>query len=87
MGRYTEAEPLFQRALAITEQQLGPDHPDTGTSLNNLAALYFVTDRLPEAAAMMSGVVRILEKALGNDHPNTQVVRENLQMIQEKIGN
>ena len=40
-GRYAEAEPLYQRALAIREKALGPDHPDVGTSLNNLAALYF----------------------------------------------
>ena len=40
MGRYSEAEPLFQRSLSIWEQQLGADHPDTASSLNNLAALY-----------------------------------------------
>ena len=27
-GRYAEAEPLYKRALAITEKALGPDHPD-----------------------------------------------------------
>jgi len=39
-ARYSEAEPLYQRALAIREQQLGADHPDTARSLNNLALLY-----------------------------------------------
>ena len=39
-GRYGEAEPLLKRALAIVEQQLGKDHPDTAPSLNNLALLY-----------------------------------------------
>ncbi|MGA1134534.1 MAG: tetratricopeptide repeat protein, partial [Prochlorotrichaceae cyanobacterium] len=33
MGRYSEAEPLYQRSLSIREQQLGADHPDTATSL------------------------------------------------------
>ena len=32
-ARYTEAEPLFLRALTIYEQQLGPEHPSTATSL------------------------------------------------------
>jgi tetratricopeptide (TPR) repeat protein len=41
-GRYAEAEPLYQRDLAVIEKALGPDHPDVGTSLNNLAGLYFV---------------------------------------------
>jgi tetratricopeptide (TPR) repeat protein len=26
-GRYAEAEPLYQKALAITEKTLGADHP------------------------------------------------------------
>jgi tetratricopeptide (TPR) repeat protein len=34
-----EAEPLYRRALAIDEQSFGPDHPNVGTDLNNLAAL------------------------------------------------
>ncbi len=29
MGLYAKAEPLYQRALTISEKQLGPDHPDT----------------------------------------------------------
>ena len=31
-GRYAEAEPLYQRALAIREKALGPDHPDVATA-------------------------------------------------------
>ncbi|CAN0587250.1 unnamed protein product, partial [Ectocarpus sp. 12 AP-2014] len=26
-GKYDEADPLYQRALAIDEKALGPDHP------------------------------------------------------------
>ena len=36
-GDYAEARPLYERALAIPEKALGPDHPDVATSLNNLA--------------------------------------------------
>jgi hypothetical protein len=41
-GRYTEAEPIYNRSLAIREKAPGPDHPDVGQSLNNLAVVYFV---------------------------------------------
>jgi tetratricopeptide (TPR) repeat protein len=37
MGNLAEATPYYQRALAICEKALGPNHPDTATSLNNLA--------------------------------------------------
>lgn len=38
-GKYGEAEPLFRRALEISEQALGQDHPDVAQSLNSLATL------------------------------------------------
>ena len=37
MARYGEATTLYREALAIREQQLGEEHPDTATSLVNLA--------------------------------------------------
>ena len=37
-NRLAEAEPLMRRALAIFETSLGPDHPNTVTARNNLAA-------------------------------------------------
>ncbi len=38
-GQYTEAEPLYQRALAIREKQLGADHPSTRTVQENYTDL------------------------------------------------
>ena len=38
-GEYTEAEPLYQRSLAISEKVLGEKHPAVATTLNNMAAL------------------------------------------------
>ena len=39
-GRYAQAEPLFQRALAIWEKALGPEHPNVATALENYARLF-----------------------------------------------
>jgi hypothetical protein len=36
-GQYLQAIPIAQRALAITEKALGPEHADSATALNNLA--------------------------------------------------
>ena len=38
-GRLDEADPLFERSLAIREKVLGPDHSDVAQSLNNQALL------------------------------------------------
>ena len=31
---YAEAEPLYERSLAILEKAVGPEHPDVATNLN-----------------------------------------------------
>ncbi len=51
-GRYTEAEALDQRSLAIWEKALGPDHPVVATSLENYAALLRETGRSDQAEEM-----------------------------------
>src|SRR5438876_22031 len=33
-GKYEQAEPLYERALAIREEVLGPEHPETAQGLN-----------------------------------------------------
>jgi hypothetical protein len=38
-GELAAARPLFERALAIREKALGPDHPDPAVVRNNLASL------------------------------------------------
>jgi Tetratricopeptide repeat len=38
-GRLEAAPPLFERALAIRERVLGPDHPDTVATRRALAEL------------------------------------------------
>ena len=48
-GRYSEAEPLYKRALEASERVLGREHPDTLQSVNNLAALYETQGRYSEA--------------------------------------
>jgi tetratricopeptide (TPR) repeat protein len=39
-GKYSEAEGLYKRALAIREQALGTSHPDVARTLDNMAILY-----------------------------------------------
>jgi tetratricopeptide (TPR) repeat protein len=80
-ARYTEAEPLFQRALAIYEKALGPDRPNTATSLNNLAMLYYDQGRYGEAEPLHQRVLAIREKALGPDHADFAASLNNLALL------
>ena len=70
-GRYQEALPLQQRSLEIYEQALGPEHPDTCTSLNNLAGLYQAMGAFDKALPLYQRTLKIREKLLGPAHPDT----------------
>ena len=85
-GRYAEAEPLYKRALAIREKALGPDHPDVGTSLNNLAGLYRAQGRYAEAEPLYKRGLAITEKALGPDHPDVGTSLNNLAVLYQRQG-
>ena len=69
-GKYTEAESLYKRALAIREKALGPEHPSVARSLNNLAGLYRAQGRYAEAEPLYQRSLAILERILGPEHPH-----------------
>ena len=68
-GKYSEAEPLFKRALAIDEKTLGPDHPSVAKVLGNLAVLYQAQGRYSEAEPLYKRALEIDEKTLGPGSP------------------
>lgn len=84
-GRYSEGEPLLQRALAIYEQQLGPLHPDTAASLNNLALLYDSQGKYEQAEPLLQRALAIREQVLGAEHPHTIAVLENYAVLLQEM--
>jgi tetratricopeptide (TPR) repeat protein len=81
LAAYAESRALFERALAIDEKALGPEHPETATSLNNLARLLQAQGDLAGARPLFGRALAILEKALGPGHPNTNATRANLASV------
>ncbi|MFN8477104.1 MAG: tetratricopeptide repeat protein [Kouleothrix sp.] len=72
---------MYERALAITEQALGPAHPDTATSLNNLAPLLQAQGDFDAARPYLERALAIREQALGPAHPDTATSLNNLAML------
>lgn len=80
-GRFAAAEPLFRRALEIRERTLGPEHPDTLSSLNNLA---YVLDSVADYAGAEPLYRRALEaeeRLSGPNHPSTLCIVNNLAFL------
>jgi tetratricopeptide (TPR) repeat protein len=80
-ARYTEAEPLYQRALAIREQQLGPEHPDVAQTLSNLANLYNRQGQYTKAEPLYQRALAIREQQLGPEHPDVALTLNGLATL------
>ena len=65
---------------------LGPDHPATLASRNNLAYAYASAGRLAEAITLYEQVLTDRTRILGNDHPNTLSSRNNLAVAYKSAG-
>jgi tetratricopeptide (TPR) repeat protein len=80
-GRFSEADPLARRALAIDEASFGPDHPEVATDLTNLAQLLRAANRLAEAEPMYRRALAINEASFGQNHPNVTRDLNNLASL------
>jgi tetratricopeptide (TPR) repeat protein/DNA-binding XRE family transcriptional regulator len=85
-ARYIEAELLYQRALRIREQQLGPEHPDVAHTLNGLANLYAEQGKYVEAELLYQRALRIWEQHLGPEHPDVATTLNNLALLYAEQG-
>ena len=71
----------YQRALALQESRLGPDHPDLVPLLTALADLSLKGKRYAEAAALEQRILGIERQAYGEHHENVLATLHKLQEI------
>jgi len=86
IGDYAAARPYYERALAISEQVLGPTHPDTASSLNNLGYLLKAQGELAAARPYYERALAISEQVLGPTHPDTASSLNNLGALLDSQG-
>jgi tetratricopeptide (TPR) repeat protein/DNA-binding XRE family transcriptional regulator len=78
---YAQAEPLLQRALTIRERVLGLEHPDTASTLNNLAVLYFYQGRYEQAEQLLLRALVVREHVLGSEHPDIANTLDTMALV------
>ncbi len=86
LAAYAQARPLYERALAIKEKVLGPEHPQTALALNNLAHLLQDQGDLEGARRLHERALAIREKTLGPNHPDTAESLNNLALLLQDQG-
>jgi tetratricopeptide (TPR) repeat protein len=80
-GRYEEAEQLYGRALEGYEEKLGPEHPDTLSTVQNLAVVYQDLGRYEEAEQLCHRALEGREEKLGPMHPATLSTIQSLAAV------
>jgi tetratricopeptide (TPR) repeat protein len=77
-GKYADAQPLYEKALAIRRQALGEKHPDTAEDYNRLAVNLNAQGKYADAQPLYEKALAVWRQALGEDHPTTAKGYNNL---------
>jgi tetratricopeptide (TPR) repeat protein len=79
--RLAEAAEFHQQAVTITTRALGPEHPDVGRWLNNLALVAREQGNYEYAERDHRKALAITEKSLGAQHPHVAALTYNLGTV------
>jgi hypothetical protein len=71
LGQYAYSEASHRQELSLSKEVLGPEHPETLTSMSNLALVLNRQGKYEEAEAMNRQTLAWREKVLGPEHPDT----------------
>jgi serine/threonine protein kinase len=86
LGLLAPALRQFERARALRHQALGPDHPDTLQSMNDIAEAYLALGRLPEALDLHEETLKLRRANLGLDHSDTFMSMNNVAKCYQGFG-
>ncbi|WP_050777808.1 tetratricopeptide repeat protein [Micromonospora sp. ATCC 39149] len=85
-GNLPHAIAYLKQALTDRRRVLGNDHPDTLTSVNNLAYAYDSAGDLGQAIPLYKQALTDRRRVLGNDHPDTLTSVNNLASAYDSAG-
>jgi len=80
-GSWNEAEKVLNAEVNEKKTMLGSDHPDTLTTMKNLAFTYWCQGRWDEAEKLQVEVTKVQKTKLGPDHPGTLSTMSDLALI------
>ena len=78
LTKYSQAETLYQQALALQEKSLGTHHPDVAASLNHLAVLYVSQKKYTQAQTLFQSALAIYQKTPEMAHCRVALLLSNL---------
>jgi len=85
-AKFSAAELVLKRSLALDEQKFGPRHLNVALRLNNLAGNYRLRGKYEEAETLLKRAVQILQESLGGEHPLVGNLLEHYAHLLHKMG-
>jgi tetratricopeptide (TPR) repeat protein len=86
LGQYSAAEATCRRASPLYRKVMGPEHPETLRSINNLAEVLYNQGKYEETESMERQVLAQRERLLGSEHPDTLSSKSNLARVLDMQG-
>ena len=86
LGLYRRAEPLQRQSMEIRQRILGPEHPETLTSMNSLAIVLWYEGHYAEAKKLDRETLDVRRRVLGPEHPETLKSMSNLASVLNSEG-
>ncbi len=81
VGKHTQAVPFAERALALFEKALPPEHPDVARAIDNLVAAYRAAGLYANTEPLLKRAIALSEKVLGPGHPDLATDLSNLATL------
>jgi tetratricopeptide (TPR) repeat protein len=85
-GEYKTAEKAVRMSVEVREKVLGPEHPDTLTSVSYFGSVLESQGKYVAAEAMHRRALEGEEKVLGPEHPDTLTSVSDLGRVLERQG-
>ena len=85
-GHHGDASQCYEEVLAFCKRVLPPDHPDIGSSMNNLAQSYSHLGRHRDALKLQEETLAFRKRVLPPDHPDIASSMHNLAVFLASCG-
>jgi tetratricopeptide (TPR) repeat protein len=85
-GEYQEAIRFYEKALAIQQQSLPPNHPYLAASYNNIGAVHQNMGDYPKALSSYEKALAIRQQSLPPNHPDLASSYNNIGLVYRNMG-
>ena len=86
LREYNHAKELHKKALAISTNVFGEDHPNVATSYNNLASVYYRLAEYNKAKELHEKALMIRKNNFGEDHADVAISYSTLAPVYYSMG-